>query len=214
MNKNLLIVGASTYGRVASEIAADMGCFGKIDFIDDIRKATHNGIEVVGTTQDICTLSLEYGNIIVAIGDPKIRLSFLKKIKEETPFRIVSLVSPKAYVSPSAQVMSGCIIEPMATVHTGCVISSGCIISAGAVVNHTSMCCEGVHVDSNATVEGYCIVPASTKVCSGEVYKRKDATESEYSRLEPQKWADRLNDISKQTPKEIEGLEYTFESGM
>lgn len=38
MNKNLLIVGASTYGVVASEIAADMGCFEKIDFVDDERK--------------------------------------------------------------------------------------------------------------------------------------------------------------------------------
>lgn len=50
MNKNLLIVGASTYGVVASEIAADMGCFEKIDFVDDERKTTPNGIEVVGTT--------------------------------------------------------------------------------------------------------------------------------------------------------------------
>lgn len=99
-------------------------------------------------------------------------MSLLKKIKGETSCSIASLVSPKAYVSPSAEIMSGCIIEPMAVVHTGCVICTGCIISAGAVVNHATTCCDGVHVDCNATVAGYCIVPAGTKVCSGEVYKK------------------------------------------
>ena len=37
MNRNLLIVGAGIYGVVAYEIAADMGRFEKIDFVDDVR---------------------------------------------------------------------------------------------------------------------------------------------------------------------------------
>lgn len=214
MNKNLLIVGAGTYGVLASEIARDIGCFEKIDFVDDGRKTTPNGIEVVGTTRDIDELAVAYSNIIVAIGNPAVRLSMLKRIKEETPYRIVSLVSPKAYVSPSAQIMSGCIVEPMAVIHTGCLIATGCIISAGAIINHASMCCDGVHVDCNATVEGYCLVPAGTKICSGEIYKRKGTVQAEDVFFDPQRWAEQLNDISKRTPKEIDGLEYTFESGM
>ena len=65
------------------------------------------------------------------------------------------------------------VIEPMAVIHTDVVISVGCIISAGAVVNHASMCCDGVHVDCNATVAGNTVVPAGTKVKSGEVYEGK-----------------------------------------
>lgn len=214
MNNNLLIVGAGVYGLVAKEIAESMGCFERIAFVDDNAKTTPNGIEVIGTAHDVDKLAVEYSNIIVAIGNPEVRLSLLNRIKEETPYQIVSLVSPKSHVSPSAQIMSGCIIEPMAVVHTGCVIATGCIISAGAVVNHASMCCDGVHVDCNATVEGYSLVPAGTKICSGEVYKRKDTVKAEDLFFDPQKWAERLNDISKRTPKEIEGLEYTFESGM
>ena len=214
MNKNLLIIGAGTYGHVAFEIATDMGCFEKIDFIDDGRKTTLNGIEVLGTTQDIDKLDVEYGNIIVAIGNPKARLSLLARIKEETSFRIVSLISPKAYVAPSARLLSGCIVEPMAVVHTGCVICSGCIISAGAVVNHTTMCCEGVHVDCNATVAGYSLVPAETKICSGEVYKETDSIKKDGSLFDPQKWAEHLTDISKHMSKEIQAAEYTSENEM
>ncbi|MBQ7968419.1 MAG: hypothetical protein IJ292_01170 [Clostridia bacterium] len=187
MNKNLLIIGAGTYGVLASEIAKDVGCFEKIDFVDDERKNTPNGIDVVGTTRDIDELAVEYSNIIVAIGNPDVRMSMLKRIKEETTYSVVSLVSPKAYVSPSAQIMSGCIIEPLTVVHTGCVIAAGCIISAGAVINHASVCCEGVHVDCNATVEGYCIVPAETKICSGEVYKKKATASTEELFFDPQK---------------------------
>ena len=171
MDKNLLIVGAGTYALVASEIAADMGCFEKIDFVDDRVKTLQNGIAVVGTTQDIDRLAGEYSNIIVAIGNPEVRLSFINRIKEITPYHIVSLISPKAYISPSAKIMSGCIIEPMAVVHTACVIGEGCIISAGAVVNHASTCGSYVHVDCNATVAGYANVPTGLKICSGEVYQ-------------------------------------------
>lgn len=195
MNKNLLIVGAGTYGVVASEIASDMGCFEKIAFVDDEKKTTPNDIEVIGTIADIDELAIEYSNIIVAIGNPEIRLSLLGKIPEETPYRIVSLVSPKAYIAPSAQVMEGCIIDPMDVVQTGCLIAMGCIISAGAVINHASMCCDGVHVDCNATVEGYCLVPAGTKIRSGEVYKRKDTVRAEDLFFDPQKWEAQLVNI-------------------
>lgn len=197
MNKNLLIVGAGTYGVLASEIAEDMKCFEKISFVDDEKKETPQGIPVIGKIRDLHELVIEYSNIIVAIGNPEVRLSLLRKISEETPYRIVSLVSPKAYVSASAQIMEGCIIEPMAVVQTGCLISTGCFISAGAVVNHASMCCDGVHVDCNATVEGYCLVPAGTKICSGEVYRRKDTIKAEDLFFDPQRWEEQLANISR-----------------
>lgn len=171
MDKNLLIVGAGMYAMVAAEIAADMGCYEKIGFVDDKAKTLLNGVPVVGTTRDIDRLTGEYSNIIIAIGNPEIRLSFIERIKKNTSCRIVSLISPKAYVSPLAKIMNGCIVEPMAVVHTECVIEEGCIISAGAVVNHRSTCCCGVHIDCNATVAGYANVPEKTKVCSGEVYR-------------------------------------------
>lgn len=171
MGRNLLIVGAGIYALVASEIAAEMNCFDQIDFIDDAKAATANGIQVIGTMRDLEALSKRYSDVIVAIGNPEVRLSMLKRIREETDCRIVSLISPRAYISPTAQVMQGCIIEPMAVVHTGCLLCEGCIISAGAVVNHASMCCDGVHVDCNATIAGRCVVPAGTKVSSGITYK-------------------------------------------
>lgn len=91
MNKNLLIVGAGIYGVVAMEIAESMKCFEKIAFVDDNKKTTPNGIEVVGTTTDIDSLVCEYNNVIVAIGNPEDRLTLIRNLEEETPCRIVEL---------------------------------------------------------------------------------------------------------------------------
>lgn len=202
MNKNLLIVGASTYATVAFEIATDMGCFEKISFVDDRRQTTPNGIAVIGTTQDLVKLAAEYSNIIVAIGNSEVRLSLISKIKKEMPYRIISLISPKAYISPSAKIMDGCIIEPMAVVHTGCLIATGCILSAGAIVNHASMCCQGVHIDCGAVVEGYCIVKSDTKVNCGDVYRRKDTVKVEDLNYDLQKWEAYLHTLTQCAPGE------------
>lgn len=217
MNNNLLIIGAGVYGVVAMEIAESMKCFDKIAFVDDEKKETPNGIKVIGTCSDIENLVEEYSNIIVAIGNPEVRLSLLQKLEEEHPCRVVKLISPKAYVAPSAQIMQGCIVEPMAVIQSMSLIAKGCIISAGAVVNHASMCCDGVHVDCNATVAGNTLVPAGMKIKSGEIYDRKEAEVNDFF-FNSEEWAKRLNKIKdpieKRTPVPIDGKLYNFDDVM
>lgn len=173
MNRNLLIIGAGIYGVVAKEIAMSMNCFENISFLDDGAKEAPDGTPVIGTTKDLVHLTHEYANVVVAIGNPEVRQRLIRMIEEETLLRLVTLVSPKAHVSLSAQIGKGCIIEPMAVVHTGCVLGKGCFICAGAVVNHASICGDCVQVDCNATVAGYARVYEGTKVSSCTVYERK-----------------------------------------
>ena len=170
MNKNLLIVGAGIYSMVARDIAKEMNCFEKIDFVDDEKEQTPDGNKVIGKISDLENLSVEYSNIIIAIGNPKIRMSLIKRIEEEMPYRIVVLASPRAYIAPSVQIGKGSIIEPMAVIHAGSVLQEGCFISAGAVVN---MCANGVHVDCNAVVAGGTLVPSCTKVESCTVFRKE-----------------------------------------
>lgn len=192
MIQNLLIVGAGIYGLVAKEIAESMGCFLRIDFVDDGTKETPDGTPVIGKTKDLPELSKRYANVVVAIGNPEVRQKLIRFIEEETLLRLVTLVSPRAYVSPSARIGKGCIIEPMAVVHTGCVLGKGCLICAGAVVNHAAMCGDCVQVDCNATVAGNTVVPGGIKVASGTVYENKIP----------------------HGPVPVDGLEYRFEDGM
>lgn len=193
MGNNLLIVGAGIYALVAMEIAESIGCFDKIDFIDDNANQTPNGISVIGTTADIVELSKDYQNCIVAIGNPNVRLSLIEKIEKETSCKIISLISPRAYIAPSAQIEKGCVVEPMAVVHSMCRVGVGCLISAGAVVNHASVLGDGCHIDCKATVLGNKSVPAKTKVHIGEVFKGQQMPT---------------------TPKVIDGKTYNFDEVM
>lgn len=168
--RNLLIVGAGSYSIIAYEIAQDMGCFQKIDFIDENKLKTLTNIPVLGKFSDLVQLSEEYTDVIVSIGNPDVRLKLIKRINEETNLKVCSLISPRAYVSKSAYISRGCIVEPMAVVQSLCKIKRGCLISAGAVINHESILEEGVHVDCNAIVPSYSNVPTKTKVHYGNVF--------------------------------------------
>lgn len=170
MNDNLLIVGAGIYAVVAAEIARDMGCFARIDFIDDNKEYTPEGKRVIGKLCDLEELADEYDFIFIAIGNNTFRRKLIKHIYEETSYTIATLVSPKAYVSPSVKLGMGCCVEPMVVVHSLCELEAGCFISAGAVVNHGAKLEECVHVDCNATVKGLLVVPAENKVESGSVF--------------------------------------------
>lgn len=171
MSRNLLIVGAGIYGLVVKEIAESTGSFERIAFVDDDPKEMHGDMQIIGTTENLADLSGEYSDAVVAIGNPAVRREMLRFIREETNLKPVTLISPKAYVSPSAVIGDGCIIEPMSVVNTGCVLGNGCLICAGAVVNHAARCGDCVQVDCNATVAGSAVVPGGVKVAVGTVYE-------------------------------------------
>ena len=151
MRNNLLIIGAGQYGMIAKEIAEELG-YEKIDFLDG------KSDKAIGTPDDVDKFE---GDVIVAIGNAEVRGRMLEKIDKS---RVVSLISPHAYVSPSAVVSPGCVVEPMAVVHTGAKVGIGCFISAGAVVNHDCVLEDCCHIDCNSSVMKASTVPAGTKV--------------------------------------------------
>lgn len=214
MNKNLLIIGAGCCGLSAKETAEAMGSFGKISFLDDNIKETSGGIKVLGTVDEFANFVLDYSYIFVAIANPEIKMHLTKKIKETTTYKIATLISPRAYISPSAQIMEGSLVEAMAVVNTGSVIAAGCIIGAASVVNHCSVCCEGVHLECSAIVADNTIVPAGTFVDSGEVFLKKITNVNDLFFCS-KNWHDMAENLQKpHGPLPINGREYCFEDGM
>ena len=174
MSKSLLVVGAGIYSQVVYEIALEMDIYTDIDFVDDMCETAPSGKHVIGTVSDLCKYENNYCDVFVAIGNCEKRLAILNKIKTTTSYNIATLISPKAYVAPSAQIFEGCCVEPMAVIQSNCLVEMGCFISAGAVINHACRCEQGVHVDCNATLPGYLVVPYGTKINYGEIYKGKE----------------------------------------
>ena len=162
MPKNLLILGAGQYGMLVREVAIATGEYEKIDFLDDVNPMAIGAIDAYGDFLP------EYRYAFVAIGNSKVRSELLSKL-ENTGYELPFIISPKAYVSPSATIGVGSIVEPMAVVNTGAAIGRGCFICAGAVVNHNAVVEDYCQIDCNATVSARAIVSTETKVQSGEI---------------------------------------------
>lgn len=160
-NRNLIIVGAGQYSRIAEEVA-ETADFEKIDFLDD------SVPEAIGTFSDMGKFVNEYSNAIVAIGNAKLRGRLIQEL-EECGYTIATLIHPRAYVSPFASVMKGCIIEPMAVIQTGTILKAGVFASAGSIVNHDCVIGEVCHLDVGSVVKSNSTIPAGTKLDAGTV---------------------------------------------
>ena len=160
--RNLLILGAGQYGMFAKEVAESMDEFDRIEFLDDVNPIA------VGKLNDDPRLYEKYQSTIVAIGNAELRLQLLSKLKEGG-YELPELIHKRAYVSPSAEIGEGSIIEPMVTIHSGVKIGTGCFISAGAIINHNAVVKEGCHIDCGTVIGARAIVAECTTTIYGAV---------------------------------------------
>ena len=138
----IYVYGFSGHGAVVADVARACG-YGEVVFLDD---AKFDGKNVFKFDP-----SLEKADVIVAIGDNKIRRILQERVKN-AGFVLVKLIHPSAVVSASAQIGEGAVVMPNAALaggvivgantHVGigscaiqCVkIGANCIIGAGSVV--------------------------------------------------------------------------------
>ena len=166
MKGNLLILGAGAYGNVAKEIAVATKQFRKIDFLDDAAPCA------IGKLEDYATFVKTYPCAVVAVGNPKLRLEYIEKLLN-AGYDVVNLFSPQSYVSPSAKIGKGCIVEPMAVVNANTELGTGVIVCAGAIVNHNSIVKDGCQLDCGCVVAARAIMPPMTKLENNFVYIMK-----------------------------------------
>lgn len=176
MNKNLLILGADTYGIVVKEVAEEMGCFEKIAFLDDTcgTAGSNCKVEIVGKLSDYEKFSTEYSYAIPTMDNPELRLQLLENL-EAASYTIPILVSDRAYVSPSAQVEKGVVVEPLAAIHANSVVGGASFISIGAVIDHNAFVAPACHIGCNAVIMSHAWVKAGTKVKPCETVSSFDA---------------------------------------
>ena len=123
--------------------------------------------------KEIADATGDYSHIAFLDDSPSqdvIGKSWIEKLKEL--FTIPVIVHPSAYISPSAIISEGSIIEPLAVVHTSVNVGRGCIISAGAIINHNSILSDGVHCDCGCVIPARSTIESKRKVVQGEIALR------------------------------------------
>ncbi len=179
MNKNLLILGAGQYGQVAKEIADESEMFETIVLLYDFSADVSYKSRVT-----------ECSFAFVAVAEMTERLR-LTGILEECGYTIATLISPKSYISKTAKVGKGVMVEPFAAINCGAVINVCCYIGANATIDCGSEVGRGSTICCGATVVDNTYVEPKTEVKHGQIC---------YG-----------NKLAKKTP---EGNNYCFEDGM
>ncbi len=155
MNNDLLILCEGIYGSVVKEIAESQKCYEQITVLTSrygTETADDNYHEIgEGNINDYEKYAGKHTYGIAVFEDAKERLDWTQKLVDEG-FKIISLVSPKAYVSSSAQIENGCVIEALAGVGANVIVGSCSIIKMGALIDHDSILSKG------CLCEKYCIV--------------------------------------------------------
>ena len=145
MGRKLLIVASKRYGDYVKEIAESMGCFEEISFVDNDREGA------IGKLEDVESFYPEYNCAIAACDDGTERLEWNKKL--EALYNIPVLFHMDSTISPSANLMPGCIVEPRAVV--------GCESTIG----------QATVIGANSVVEPYCLVGDSCTLKLGTIVK-------------------------------------------
>lgn len=161
MGRKLLIVASKRYGDYVKEIAESMGCFEKIAFVDNEREGA------IGKLEDVESFYPEYNCAIAACDDGVERLEWNKKL--EALYNIPVLFHMDSTISPSANLMPGCIVEPRAVVGCGSTIGQATVIGANVVVEPYCFIGDSCTLKSGTIVKSTSMVAMNTSTEQGSV---------------------------------------------
>ena len=161
MGRKLLIVASKRYGDYVKEIAESMGCFEEISFVDNDREGA------IGKQEDVESFSPEYNCAIAACDDGVERLEWNKKL--ETLYNIPVLFHMDSTISPSANLMPGCIVEPRAVVGCGSTIGQAAVIGANSVIEPYCLVGDGCTLKSGTIVKSTSALNIGTETEQGTV---------------------------------------------
>lgn len=154
---NLIIIGAGGHGRSVAEavISNPESEFKLVGFIDDSWPNNQFiwDFSILGDTSDLNVYLPQANNVIVAIGNNKLRAELQERVLK-AGFRLATIKHSRAIVSPSAIIGAGGAIMAGAIVGTEAQLGSGAIVNAGAVVDHHCQVGDYGHLGVGAAMAG------------------------------------------------------------
>jgi hypothetical protein len=185
----LLALWVAGHGRSVSEAAELLGQFEVVGFPDAATVGERLfDRHVMGAVSGIGDHRSVADQAVVAIGNNAIREKLMKQLTG-VGYVMVTVIHPRAFVSPSAVVCLGSAIIAGAIADTEALLGVGSIVNCGTVVDRHSIVgdfdCLGVNASmSSGTVLGRsawmqagAVLESGVKVASGEVLPPETARE-------------------------------------
>lgn len=166
--KKIAIIGASGHGKVVADIAR-LNQYQDIVFLDDntdiAECATY---KVVGTSREFRNYANRGYDLIVAIGNAKIRQQIQEEM-ESDGLCCTTLIHPSAVIAENVEIGSGTVVMANAVINPSTKVGKGCIINTCASVDHDNHIADYVHISVGAHLAGSVSVGERTWIGIGAV---------------------------------------------
>lgn len=173
--KDLYLVGGGGHCRSCIDVIQLEKKF-NIKGIFDKKENTGNlilGIKVIGDDEDLERYVSPDSFFLVTVGQiksPEIRMRLFEKLKNLNA-NLATVISPRAYVSPHAQISEGTIILHNALVNANAEIGVNCIINTKSLIEHDALIGDHCHISTAAVINGGCKIENGSFVGSNAVLK-------------------------------------------
>jgi sugar O-acyltransferase (sialic acid O-acetyltransferase NeuD family) len=140
--KNIIVVGASGFGRELAESVLDVAARqseirlkGFLDDNPDMKAEMGRvlGVEVIGDTYAYPIQ--ENDRFLISLGDPELRKRLSERLAQRGA-RFFTLIHPTAHVASSAALGAGCIIAPFANVGSNARLGEHVLLNLYATAGH------------------------------------------------------------------------------
>ena len=158
MLKKLILIGGGGHCRSCIDVIESTGKYEIFGIIDrPVRNMSDVlGYPIIGTDDDLPALVKAGHSFLVTIGhieSPEIRVKLFETLQQLNA-KIVTVISPRAYVSRFASIGRGTIIMHNAFVNAGATVGKNCIINTNSLIEHDVSIGDHNHISTGAIING------------------------------------------------------------
>jgi sugar O-acyltransferase (sialic acid O-acetyltransferase NeuD family) len=174
---SLLLVGAGGHAASCIDVIEQHGGFriaGLIGMPEEVGDCVL-GYEVLGTDVMLPELATSLGRALIAVGHVKTaapRVRIFERLRA-LGFELPTVISPRAWVSPHANIGAGSIVMHGAIVNARARVGLNCILNSKSLVEHDAHVADHCHIATGAILNGAASVGEGTFVGSNSCVRQE-----------------------------------------
>lgn len=172
--KELILVGAGGHCLSCIDVIELQNKYKIVGLIDKKPKNKKFKFKILGKDEDLKKIFKKHKSALVTIGfikDFERREQIFHNLKK-IGFRMPSIISPLAYVSPKAKIGEGTIIMHGAIINSRAIIGKNCIVNTKALIEHDTFVGDNCHIATRSTLNGGVVLGNNSFIGSHAVLKQ------------------------------------------